>query len=191
MATPPTRPRLRERYEGRRSEVIRAAAKLFAERGYDRTTMQDLADAAGLAAGGLYHYVGSKEAILIAICDELMEPLLAAADELAEPGLEPLVQLWVAHVVAHRDHVLVFQQERHVIEREPQWQHVRQTRKRFEQVLKGRLDEELRGVQGVDSGLLLLALLGMVNHLPQWYRPRGRLTPERIAAGFCATILRP
>ena len=74
--TPPTRPALRERYERRRREVIATAARLFAERGYQETSMSELTAATGLAAGGLYHYIESKDELLIAICDELLDPLL-------------------------------------------------------------------------------------------------------------------
>ena len=77
VPTPPTRPALRERYDRRQQRVVVAAARLFAERGYDQTSVQELTEAMGLASGGLYHYFGSKQQLLIAICDQLMEPLLA------------------------------------------------------------------------------------------------------------------
>ena len=123
-ATPPTRPALRERYDRRQQRVVVAAARVFAERGYDQTSVQELTEAMGLASGGLYHYFASKEQLLIRICDQLMEPLLerdarARSRRMprAEDQLRALVRLWVAHVIDHRDHMLVFQQERHLIER--------------------------------------------------------------------------
>ena len=74
--------------------------------------------------------------------------------------------------------MLVFAQERHVIEREPQWREVRRQRKAFEKILD---DVLARGEQDgtmafADRGLTLLALLGMVNHTATWLRPRGRLS---------------
>ncbi len=114
---------------------MEAAAELFAERGYHATTMQDLTEATGPTAGGLYHYIGSKEQLLIAICDALMEPLLERVDALGLDALEPeealraLVGAWVEQVASHRQHMIVFLQERHVIEREPQWRHVAGSRK--------------------------------------------------------------
>jgi len=199
MAAPPTRPALRRRYDAKREEVVEAAAALFAERGYHATTMQDLTAATGLTAGGLYHYIGSKEQLLIAICDALMEPLMAKVEALqldaleAEAALRALVGAWVEHVAAHRHHMVVFLQERHVIEREPQWRHVAGARKRFERLLDRALErvEQEGGAPFEDRRLTTFALLGMVNHLPQWYRPRGRLTPPQIAAGFCDMALGP
>jgi AcrR family transcriptional regulator len=171
--------------------MVYAAAKVFAQRGYDQTTMQDLAASMGLATGALYHYFGSKQQLLIMICDQLMEPLLRSArdlmrnDRAPEQQLRALVRLWVAHVVAHRDHMLVFQQERHVIESGSQWRTVRDSRKAFERLVEGALRRAgAAGPPGIDERLELASLLGMVNHTAQWYRPRGRLTPDEIADGY-------
>jgi TetR/AcrR family transcriptional regulator, cholesterol catabolism regulator len=197
-AARPTRPKLASRYDRRQEGVVRGAAKVFAERGYDQTTIQDLAEAIDLAAGGIYHYVGSKERLLALICDQLMDPLLEAARELLEEGGDPveqlgaLVRLWVEHVAAHRDHMLVFQQERHVIERGAQWREVRASRKAFERLVERTL-ARVHGAGALaleDDRLALSALLGMVNHTAQWYRPRGRLTPQTIAEGYLELLVR-
>src|SRR3954471_21165998 len=101
---PPTRPALRERYDRRADEVVAAAARMFAERGFHATSMADLVEATGLTAGGLYHYIGSKDELLVRICDQLMEPLLervaaiAASDAPAEAQLRAVVREWTAHV---------------------------------------------------------------------------------------------
>jgi AcrR family transcriptional regulator len=195
--SPPTRPALRARYDRRQREVITAAARLFAERGYQATSMQDLTAATGLAAGGLYHYIGSKEQLLIRICDELLEPLLEQARAIvareapATEHLHELLRAWLAHVATHRDHMLVFAQERHAIEREPRWRDVRRQRKAFEQILDVVLARGERDgtMTFADRGLTLRALLGMVNHTATWLRPRGRLSPEQIADGYCDLVL--
>jgi AcrR family transcriptional regulator len=234
---PPTRPALRARYDRRQEEIISAAAREFAARGYDQTTMAELARATGLATGALYHYFGSKEELLRAICDQLMEPLLGRAQSLCGEGdaeqagdsgraegadasreqaggsgraeraaanreqaggsgraeraaadpaarLRVFVRVWVAHVCAHRDHMLVFQQERHQIESGERWGGVRASRKRFERLAAGVLERA-----GLPGALPLLALLGMVNHTAQWYRPRRALTPEQIADGYVDLLL--
>ena len=64
MPAPPTRPALRERYDRRADELVEAAAACFARNGYDQTSMADLARELGIAAGGVYHYFGGKEALL-------------------------------------------------------------------------------------------------------------------------------
>jgi AcrR family transcriptional regulator len=188
---------LRERYDRRQAQVVLSAARVFAQRGYDQTSVPELADALGIAAGGLYHYFAGKEELLIAVCDQLMEPLLAEAESLLATEQSPdrqlraLVRLWVAHVIRHRDHMLVFQQERHVIDHGEQWRNVRESRKRFERLVDSVLEEAHdHGLTRIDdSRLALSALLGMVNHTAQWYRPRGRLTATAIADGYVDLIL--
>lgn len=197
VPSPPTRPALRARYDARRRRVIDTAAKLFAERGYDSTSISELTAATGLAAGGLYHYIEGKDDLLIAICDELLEPLLERAREIVDTTSPPVEQLralvgaWVAHVVEHRHHMLVFTQERQAIESEPRWRRVRSQRRAFEQILDDLLarGEADGSMTFADRRLSLLALLGMVNYTPQWVRPNGRLSPAEIAAEYCAIVL--
>lgn len=192
MSVRPTRPALRQRYDRRQQQLVYQAAKVFARQGYDQTTMQELAASMDLATGALYHYFSGKEELLTAICDQLMDPLLEqatallAGDDDPTAQLRALVRLWVAHVVEHRDHMLVFQQERHLIESGERWRAVRAARKAFE-----RLTAEVvtRAVTSPDPRLAELALLGMVNHTAQWYRPRGALSAEQIADGYVDLLL--
>jgi TetR/AcrR family transcriptional regulator, cholesterol catabolism regulator len=194
----PTRTRLRARYDARRRAVVDAAARLFAERGFHATSMADLVEATGLTAGGLYHYIGSKDALLVAICDELMEPLLdraraIAADEDA-PAVEVLRRLvreWTSHVERNRHHMLVFNQERHVLERGAQWREVRRQRKAFEELLAEVFERGARDgtLDFDDPGLAQRALLGMVNHTAQWLRPGGRLSAGQVADGYVDLLL--
>ena len=193
MASGPTRPALRERYERRQRAVVADAARVFAERGYDQTSVQQLTDELGIAAGGLYHYFGGKEQLLISICDELTHGLVeeaeaaVAASATPEEKLRAVVRLWVGRVIDHRHHMLVFQQERHVVEHGEQWRALREDRKRFERLVA----RTLGGIEtiAVDRRLAVSALLGMVNHTPQWYRPRGRLSGREIADGYVDLIL--
>jgi hypothetical protein len=123
-----------------------------------------------------------------------MNPLLTEARELLdgddppETQLRELIRLWVEHVVAHRDHMLVFQQERHVIERGAAWRGVRASRKAFERLAEDALARAEAG-RATDPRLALAALLGMVNHTAQWYRPRGRLGATNIADGYVDLLL--
>ncbi len=188
---------LRERYDRRQADFVLAAARVFARRGYDQTSVPELAEVLGLSAGSLYHYFRGKEELLIAVCDQLMEPLLAQAEALAstpaapEAQLRDVVRLWVAHVIRHRDHMLVFQQERHLIEHGAQWRKVREDRKRFERLVGELLQatHDAGGARLRDPRLTLSALLGMVNHTAQWHRTRGRLSPREIADGYLRLIL--
>jgi TetR/AcrR family transcriptional regulator, cholesterol catabolism regulator len=197
MPAPPASPALRARYDLRQQEVVEVAAHVFAERGFHATSMQDLIAATQLTAGGLYHYIGSKDQLLVRICDQLMEPLLeqvrgiVGSAEPAEVQLRLIVRAWMAHVERNRDHMKVFQQERHVLEQGSQWRTVRRQRKEFEELLAGVLErcEQDGCVQFADRDLALRALLGMVNHTAQWFRPEGRLSAEEIADGYVGLVI--
>lgn len=193
MATRPSRPVLGERYDRRRQSVVDGAARQFAGHGFEQTSVQQLSEALGIAAGGIYHYFSGKQQLLVAICDDLMNPLLDQAREVArqeappEDRLRELVRLWVAQVVSRREHMLVFQQQRHVIDRGAHFKEVRARRKAFERLVERVLDEcETRPA---DRRLALSALLGMVNHTAQWYKPRGHLTSDEIADGYVDLLI--
>ncbi|MGB2710787.1 MAG: TetR/AcrR family transcriptional regulator [Conexibacter sp.] len=197
MPAPPTRPALRARYDRRRQELVDTAAHVFAQHGYHATSIEDLIAATGLTRGGLYHYTDSKQALLFGVLDELMDPLLEQARTIVEePGspeqhLRRVTRAWLAHVAAHLDHMVVFERERATLEADPRWTQVRRARRAFERLL-GRVLEAGRAdgsFQMEDPQLVLLALLGMVNHAPQWLRPAGRLSPEQVAERFCDVLL--
>jgi len=183
---PPSSPALREKYDRRQQEVVTIAAALFARRGFQATSMDELSEATGLRSGGLYHYIGSKQRLLFQIFQQLMDPLLEQAAEIEagdgddEAKLRELVRAWLEHIERHLDHMAVFAQERHAIEHEPEWEEVRAARDRFEAILARRL-----AAVGLTDRLALFALLGMVNHSATWLKPGGRLTADQIADGYC------
>jgi AcrR family transcriptional regulator len=197
VPAPPTRPALRARYDRRRQEVVDVAAQLFAQRGYHGTSIEDLIAATGLTRGGLYHYTDSKQGLLFGVLDELMDPLLEQARGIVEqPGrpeehLRLVARAWLAHVAAHLDHMIVFERERATLEADPRWEQVRRARREFERLLAGVLERgRADGSFAIDDPqLVLLALLGMVNHTANWLRPAGRLRPEQVADSFCDVLL--
>jgi TetR/AcrR family transcriptional regulator, cholesterol catabolism regulator len=197
MASPPESPALRARYDLRQRAVINTVAKVFANQGFHATSIQDLVEATGLKAGGLYHYIGSKDELLVQICNDLMDPLLESVREIltrqgsARTQLSEIMRTWVTHVERNHDQMLVFQQERHVLAHGTQWGHVRQQRKEFEELLAevlahGERDGEFRFA---DRDLALRALLGMVNQLPQWFRRGGRFSAEEVAVGYMEIVV--
>ncbi len=188
--------RSRARYEARRREVVNQAARLFAQRGYADTSIDDLVEATGLQRGGLYHYIESKQHLLLLTHEQLMQPLLVQAEGIvagrddAEEKLRRLLRVWVAHVAAHRDHMIVFNESRRLIASDPAWEDVRAARARFQQLLEEVLVEGAGDGRFVvpDLQLVELTILGVVNHMPQWLDPGGRLSPEAVADG-CADLL--
>lgn len=206
MPAPPKRPHLRERYDDRQREVLDICARVFAERGYHGTSIDDLIQATGLARGGLYHYIGSKSEALTRILDDLMGPLLDearsiadgatapdadASGDLVERRLRTLVRVWVRRVASHRSHVRVFLQERTTIVRDPAWQDIQHDRDTFAALVTQVLEEGVReGELTIDDPqLAVLGLLGIVNHTAVWFAPGGRLSADQVADGFVDLFL--
>ena len=169
-----------------REEVIAAAAREFATRGYHATSIEHLLAATGLTRGGLYHYIDGKADLLIAVQNELLAPLLDSARAAAATHTEPedklraVVREWVSHVETHRDHMVVFAAERRLVESDPRWADIRRQRQEF---------EELLATLVPGDGIARLALLGMVNHMPTWFDPAGALSATEIADRFVDLLL--
>src|SRR5262245_21953883 len=103
--------------QARREPIIDPSAKPFARRGYHATGIAELCEANDLGKGALYHYIGSKEELLAAIHDRVMDQVMAGADRVAQAGGAPPAQLAMLGDelldVIHRypDHVWVFLHE--------------------------------------------------------------------------------
>jgi TetR/AcrR family transcriptional regulator, cholesterol catabolism regulator len=196
-AAPVRKRRSRERYDERRQEVVDIAARVFADRGYHATSIDDLVQATGLQRGGLYHYMDGKKDLLIRIHERFIDPLLADAREIVERGDDPettfreLARALMRDIADYRDQVTVFLHEWRIIEHEPEWAEIRKARKAFEELLGDVLKrgQEAGVFQIKDDRIARLGFLGMFNYSYQWFRPGGRGKPEDIAEQFCDIFL--
>src|SRR5688572_17088370 len=111
-------PRAAEPRKRRAAEIVAAAAKVFAKRGYHGASTQDIADVLGIRQASLYYYVESKEAALEAVCAEGMEDYALRAQRILraeERGADKVAKLVFHHLapMAERhDFTLVFLRER-------------------------------------------------------------------------------
>lgn len=185
------------KYDARRLELIDIAAHVFARKGYHATSIDDLVNATGLTRGGLYHYIVSKEDLLIAAHERFIEPLLENAraiadDDLpAEEALRRLAHALMHDIAVYQDQVTVFLHEWRVIEHRPEWQHVREGRREFEEIIQSILRRgQEEGVFTVrEPRLTCLGFLGMFNYTYTWYRRAGAHTAQDIAEEFSAIFL--
>src|SRR5207245_2466909 len=79
-------PRRSAKWEARRKAIVDTSARVFARRGYHATGITELCTANDLGKGGLYYYIGSKEELLAAIHDPVMDEVLLGADRVAAVG---------------------------------------------------------------------------------------------------------
>src|SRR5687768_18044523 len=106
----------------RRAELLELAARMFAERGYGQTTVREIADAAGILSGSLYHHFDSKETMVDEIISKFIDEMIvsytkvvAEVDDPAE-ALRQLIRTAFAAVPQHRAAVTVAQNESHYLQ---------------------------------------------------------------------------
>ncbi|HEY3058571.1 MAG TPA: TetR/AcrR family transcriptional regulator [Chloroflexota bacterium] len=181
----------------RGEEVYSAALRLFREKGYHATSMQDIAAAVGLYKGSLYHYIDGKEELLARVFERGMGALLADVERIAaDPSSGPSTQLRLvveAHVAAVADNLdalTVFLHEWRALAGDS-LSTVRKQRDRYATLVS---DIISRGVAAgefaaTDVRIATLGVLGMCNWLCQWYSPSGRLSAREIGARFADLVL--
>jgi AcrR family transcriptional regulator len=107
-------PRRSEKWKARRHTIVDTSATVFAQRGYHATGIVELCEVNGLGKGAFYHYIGSKEELLAAIHDRVMDEVLLGADRVAQAGGTPTEQLAMLGdepldvIYRYPDHVWVF-----------------------------------------------------------------------------------
>jgi TetR/AcrR family transcriptional regulator, cholesterol catabolism regulator len=178
----------------RRAELTRAAARLFAQKGYHGTSVGDLAEALGLQKGSLYTHIDSKADLLWEVAREGAEAFHAALDALPEDGpvLDRIRAALRAHlrVVAEQlDIATVFVREWRYLEGERREQFVAE-RRRYEERIRalfreGREVGELR--TDLDDGTAALLALSAANWAYTWLRPGA--DTDALADRFTAQLL--
>ena len=179
--------RVRLRNEARRTEILRAAARVFRRLGLADAGMREIAQEAGLSPGNLYHYFSGKDQILLFCQERTLERLLAAADRARRSDAsasERLRQVLRAHVHAMLDD-LEGATAHLEVEALPQALRapVIERRDAYERALRAMVAQGVaRGEFGpCDPALVTRAMLGAVNWSARWYRPEGAKSSASIA----------
>lgn len=157
--------------------LLEVAVRVYTERGFDGTSMGDLADAAGLSKSTLYHHVESKEQLLRLALDRAVEPLFAVVEEpAAREGraidrLEHVVRREVAVLVERLPYVTLLLRVRGN-SATGRW--ALGERRRFDHMVADLVTQaanegDVRA--DVDPGLVTRLLFGMMNSLVEWYDP--------------------
>ncbi len=184
-------------WQARRQAIVDTSAPLFARSGYHATGITELCEANDLGKGALYHYIGSKEELLAAIHDRVIDEVMLGADRVAEAGGTPSAQLEMLGDelldVIHRypDHVWVFLHEFPALTGE-RAARFRERRRGYEQRVEAVF---LAGVESgefreLDPWLTTRAWLGMHNYTYLWLKAGGRLSARDVARPFAEIFMR-
>ncbi len=173
----------------RRQEICAVAVKLFRERGYQATSIRDIAKALGLTAGALYAHIRGKDDVLWDIASaaserffSMMEPIVAS-DRVVTQRLRDAIKGHVGVITGDLDAAAVYSTE---------WRHLTPARRRefvarrdrYEALWQALLREGIAEGQlgDVDVRFGVLFILSSLNWIYQWYRTDGPMTPEAVAA---------
>lgn len=182
----------------RREELLRIAARLFAEKGFKNTTVRDIADAAGILSGSLYHHFDSKESMVDEILRSFQDELFAAYDEiLASPDdartkLERAVRLSFDAIHEHGAEVAIFQNEADHLGALGRFGYLAERNAQSRAVWMTLLQE------GVDTGVLRADLDLTLTYrfirdtvwvAVRWYRPGGQHAHTEIADQYLTILL--
>lgn len=173
------------------TRIRKAALKLFASRGFEGTGIRDIAEEAGLALSGIYHYVDNKEELLLEIAKNTMKALQDAGEDAIREGSTPterLRGLIRGHVQIHgrnRLEALVTDRELRAMSKSQRKKIVR-LRDDYENLWSEVLKEgNASGEFHLDEpGLGRLGLLQMCTGVAYWYSPKGQRSIGEIADVF-------
>jgi AcrR family transcriptional regulator len=176
----------------RQSEIVEAAARVFHEKGYESTSIQDIADSVGILKGSLYYYITSKEDLLYEIIRSVHEDALKNLDRITAldgTALQKIRAFVVVHFTHNAENLVkmgVFFKDFRSLGGERR-RIIVEERDKYDTFLRDliRLGQKDGSVcRDVDPKLTAITILGMLNWIYQWYRPGGELSAVEIANAY-------
>jgi TetR/AcrR family transcriptional regulator, cholesterol catabolism regulator len=180
----------------RLTEVIDAAAKVFAQRGYHGASTQDIADLLGMRQASLYYYFDSKEAALEAVCLDGHQDYVERIRRIARSGAaasEKVAEVLFHHAAPERrDFTVVFLRERRFLP-PPARKRIRAFEVEYERAIQRIIEQGIRAGEfraDLDARMATLALLGLGNSAAVWYGREPAVTPERMLRAYVDLLVR-
>lgn len=180
----------------RAPEVLEAAVQIFAAKGYENASMQEIGETLGLLKGSIYYYTPSKENLLFAVIESVHAEMMSnlARAKTREGDIQSRIRQFLEDMVAltvdRLEHASVFQREfRHLAPNSQD--EIRQERRQYEAFFQALLREgQQEGVVRTDIEAKLLTIAGftMINAIPTWYRRGGALSKREIIADYVRLI---
>jgi AcrR family transcriptional regulator len=184
------------KWQQRRHEIVDTSAKVFAERGYHATSTTELCEANGIGKGALYYYIGSKETLLAAIHDRVMDEVMLGADRVALAGGTPPEQLTMLGeelldvIFRFPDHVWVFLHDYPALTGKNA-ELFRQRRRAYERRIEATFEAGMESgdFRNLDTRLAVTAWLGMHNYTYLWLRGGGHFSVKEVAKSFAEIFI--
>jgi AcrR family transcriptional regulator len=190
-----------ESYVARRAELVAIAAEIFREKGYEETTLGDIAARFGTDRASLYYYVGGKEDLFEEAIRGVLDHDVEEAEAIAALDLDAgeKLRLLIGQQLDSQErnypfmHLYIQEQMRTVGRGESDWARwmAAQTR-RYEKVVRAVVEDGIRAGtirSDVEVDLFLNGLFGMLNWCHRWFKPGTPYRAERVAEAFAALFL--
>jgi AcrR family transcriptional regulator len=177
--------------------LLSVATRLFAEQGFESTSVQQIVDAAGVTKGAMYHYFGSKDDLLYEIYARVLRVQTTRMETEADSS-QPVAQRLhavasdvVATTAANLDDTVIFFRSMHLLHPDKQAE-VRAERRRYHErvcrlIEEGQADGTFRSDKSAE--LVVDFFFGAVHHLGTWFHRDGALTGEQVGAHFADLLL--
>ncbi len=181
----------------RRDHLVKLAAELFARKGFQATTVREIAEEAGILSGSLYHHFDSKETIVDEVLATFLDDLIARYRAALETGGDPrtvlseMVRIGFGTLEPHRAAITVMQND---------WNYLRQF-ERFNYLVKAEEEVEqmwvaqIKAGQGVglfrpdvDPKLTYRMIRDTIWVAVRWFRPDGRLNTTGLAEHYITVL---
>ena len=181
-------------YVARQELILQTAAQIFASKGYDGGTLEDVADALGMRKASLYHYVRSKQDLLAQLFVRAFEKGVARLEEVAQTPdpaerLIAILRVYVDEMADHPGLVAAFAGGRPHFgdERDDEFD---ANDRRMVRILERAVEDavNVEALPPVDPHYGALAIIGMVSCVHRWYDPERDKTPEAIARQFARLL---
>lgn len=175
----PGRPKAPPGPDNGRTRIVRAAARLFREKGFRAATVRELAEAAGMQSGSLFYFFRNKEEILVAVMEAGMADVHAAVAAAQASGgalaaFRLMAQRHLEGILDRdADHMTVMLYETRALPAAAE-RHVRQLRRDYEAMWEAQIDALIaarRWRSAESPRLSRMALMGAMNWAVQWFRP--------------------
>jgi AcrR family transcriptional regulator len=182
----------------RREELLAIAAHLFAQKGFRNTTVRDIADAAGILSGSLYHHFDSKESMVDEILRGFLDALFDRYREIVARDLGPRQTLEAVVIASfeaideHNAAVAIYQAEARRLAEQPRFAYIGERLTEFRRLWHDVLDAGIAAGtfrDDLDVELSYRFLRDTVWVGVSWYRPGGKLHIDDIARQYLAIVL--
>jgi AcrR family transcriptional regulator len=188
-------------YKARREELVKVAAEVFQEKGYQASTLNDVAERMGTDRASLYYYVGSKQELFEEVVQDVLEANLKEARRIKKEDLKPsekLTQLVRTMMVSYEEnypftYVYIQEDMSRVGSQKSDWARTMSSRTRsFEKIVKGFIEDGIATKEfrsDIRPDVAANGLYGMLNWTHRWFQPGRDLDATQVADSFASLFL--